>query len=560
MKLTQIRIKNYRSINDEVSLNFGGRTTIVGPNNSGKTNIVNAIQAFFSGVEENSYEISRDLPTGFAGKQTSIIASFEVDANADSGFLRTYSEAMDCLEVPKRVENIFQLFLYYSTTGKPVYQFFPNGKIKSKLSQRFRHQHNEAVRHVLNAFVCKNIPSVKDPEALFAALLLPYIKRSIAVVLEPHLPKIKRRLDEIADSINQVFKIGRLANISTALDVAGTIENTLSSFDFLLDDGIRMHARAKGSGLQAATILSSLKWIGAEERSRGRETIWLLEEPESYLHPELAKSCSLIIDDLSSSNTVVVTTHAVSFVGQNPIYIFETSASDTGTNIKQCRTYSEATASIRKALGLRYSDFFQLGRVSLLVEGVSDREILKWALHQIKPKKGNNELPLVRSATIMDFTGVTSLKDFLKHSYDFIRLEAATFTIFDGDEAGVDAANALNRYFSNKSIPFSVNKDYAVLPRGFPIEGLFPSAFISEMHEKHPTWFSVYNADINGTVLAFSIKDGSKSSMQNALMARAEEETTRAGNFFWAKDFIKLFALAETELNKKLRELEPSYQ
>nr|GEU28470.1 hypothetical protein [Tanacetum cinerariifolium] len=464
----------------------------------------------------------------------------------------------DCLESEKRQESTIQLFLYYSSAGKAVYQFFPNAKIKNKLTQNFRSLHLQAVQKILSEFSCKTIPSVKDPEQLFSTLLLPFIKRSVAVVLQPHLPQIRNALDEVSSAVNTVIELGKLKNIRVGIDVDENIDRMLSNFDFHIDDGIKTSANSKGSGLQAATILSSLKWIGTEERKNGRETIWLLEEPESYLHPELAKSCVAIIEDLSELNHVVITTHAVSFVGHQPDQIYEVAIGSAGTIAKQCQTYSEATSSIRKSLGLRYSDFFQLGKANLLVEGVSDREILSWALSRIKPHRGKNEFPLLRQATIMDFTGVSSLKDFLKHSYDFIRNEVATFIILDGDEAGVDAANALNRFFSNKAIPFSPNKDYAVLPKGFPIEGLFPDKFIVEMHENHPGWFSNFNADMHMNVLAFSLKDGSKGSMQRALMARAEKETEEVGNYVWAKEFILLFQLAEKQLARKIEEIFPS--
>ncbi|WP_432381191.1 AAA family ATPase [Duganella sp. P38] len=266
MDFFQIRIKNYRSIVDEISLGFGKKVTLIGPNNSGKTNIVNAIQAFFSGIEENSYQIKRDLPVNFGGKQTSIIASFSADKGKDAVFLKLYAEMQNCLEAENRQDDIFQIYLYYSSTGKPVYQFFPNVKIKNKLAHSFKTLHQRALRLVLASFCCKSIPSVKDPSALFSTILLPFIKKSVALVLEPHLPKIKSQLDEISNGVNSVLSARKLPNIKTAFDISETIENTLSNFDFQIDDGLRMSAKSKGSGLQAAAILASLKWIGAEEK------------------------------------------------------------------------------------------------------------------------------------------------------------------------------------------------------------------------------------------------------------------------------------------------------
>lgn len=42
MRISHVRIKNYRSIK-QLDLKPGGITALVGPNNSGKTNILNAL-------------------------------------------------------------------------------------------------------------------------------------------------------------------------------------------------------------------------------------------------------------------------------------------------------------------------------------------------------------------------------------------------------------------------------------------------------------------------------------------------------------------------------------
>jgi AAA15 family ATPase/GTPase len=134
MKPIRLRIKNYRSIKTEVTVNLDGGLTIVGPNNSGKTNILKALQLFFSGPNGSLYNTRRDLPFGSTNEQTSITIYFSYDTNKDSIFLDTYTKMLSHLEGSKQLAQEIPLFLYFTSTGKAVYQFFSNDKIKPKLS------------------------------------------------------------------------------------------------------------------------------------------------------------------------------------------------------------------------------------------------------------------------------------------------------------------------------------------------------------------------------------------------------------------------------------------
>ncbi|WP_246890084.1 AAA family ATPase [Pseudomonas chlororaphis] len=63
MQIISIRIKNFRTITTEQTLNIKNGLTLIGPNNSGKTNALLALYYFFTG-HDNKYNYSpgRDLP------------------------------------------------------------------------------------------------------------------------------------------------------------------------------------------------------------------------------------------------------------------------------------------------------------------------------------------------------------------------------------------------------------------------------------------------------------------------------------------------------------------
>lgn len=80
MKLKSIRIRNFRTIETEQHLDFERGLTIVGPNSSGKTNILRAIEMLFTGTENKyNYDVQSDLTFGVNSTQTGIIAVFDGD-------------------------------------------------------------------------------------------------------------------------------------------------------------------------------------------------------------------------------------------------------------------------------------------------------------------------------------------------------------------------------------------------------------------------------------------------------------------------------------------------
>ena len=54
MKLNTVRIKNFRTITSEQSIHIENGVTLVGANNSGKTNALLAIYYFFTGYENKA--------------------------------------------------------------------------------------------------------------------------------------------------------------------------------------------------------------------------------------------------------------------------------------------------------------------------------------------------------------------------------------------------------------------------------------------------------------------------------------------------------------------------
>lgn len=546
MKLKEIRIRNFRTIEAEQYLRIPGSMTIVGPNNSGKTNLLKAVQLLFTGLN-NSYGYTResDLTFGAGKSRTSIVATFDGDPRKEQDVYDAIDELHE-LQGTSRSGNQLNLTLYFTNTNTPVYSFFPNlkrPKVNAKAAQYSR-IHIWLVNRVLGDFSLHYVPSAKSVEQIYGELLIPFLRRRVSKVIEPHIASIQESLDEAASSLNQELLDAGLSNFFTSFSLPNqSIEKLVSGFDFLVSDPQKTPVQEKGMGIQTTVLLAAFRWITKQEISEGKSVLWLLEEPESYLHPSLAESCNTLLDNLATDSTVIKTTHSMAFVPQDPQYVSGTSLNDKKrTEIKRYETFTDAVSSIRSALGIRFSDFYNLAQYNVLVEGKSDREIFQWLLDRLPAE--NYQLKSLRKAKFEDFGGVKHLSGFLRATYQFIRNEYSCVAVFDGDEAGETERKLLQSYFGNCNIPFEANKQFVSVRSRFSIEGLFPDEWIKQIHEENPLWFDSFSVDALGNLEPFKVKDNRKSTIQNSLIAKAEDTQDLA----WANRFVAVFGVIDKAL------------
>lgn len=544
MKINKVRIKNFRSIKSEVTVDFNDYLTILGPNNSGKTNFLRAICLFFDAARHNTYSIEHDLPFGVTGAQTSIAISFNATRPYDKAIMEKYHAIIDLLEEEKDLGGTtLSLYLSFSPNGNPIYRFFTNDKVKANRKDDYRRLQDELVLEFLDSFSCKYIPSEKSTAKLFDDFLLPHLREYVGELLKDQSEKVTKALGLVSSSIARSLATAGLGNISCEFELPGnSFSNALSKFDFLINDGEKTQYYRKGSGIQAATTLACFKWVAERELQKKKSVIWLIEEPESYLHPALTDSCRKIIRDLSGISDVFATTHAIGFIPADHERALQTGhSSELGTTFSKFKGYAEATASIRNALGVRFSDYYHLAQFNIFVEGKTDKIIIEHLLSVIKPKGNSNKLEALRAAAIMDFTGTSSLKDFLKSTYSLMAKERSIVVIFDGDDAGLKASKDLNGYFGNKRILFSSNQEYILLPKRAPIEALFPQHWLEELALEHPTWAKI-ERDGMDEVVDFNMQGDKKMSIADWLISKSKAATEESGGTYaWAADFIKIF-------------------
>lgn len=550
MKLESIKIKNFRTIDTDLLIELQGGLTIVGPNSSGKTNILRAIEIFFTGFDNKyRYILSRDFPDRLDNGQTSLIGSIlleEIDAKA----LSLLKQLNECLEQPKDITNKVNVYLTFTRAGTPIYRVFSGDKYQSDKKQKFNEFQREFLLNFLDSFECHYVPSAKSIDNLYEELLLPFIKNSIAQKLEEKINDIESGLKVISNVIDKQLESVGMGHIKSHFRIPdNSLKNLFSSFEYHLSDPVLTEIERKGMGIQSAAIIASFKWISSEEKRQGRTPIWLVEEPESYLHPELSTACNSMLCSLSEEAHLVTTTHSLGFVPQDPRKLIGTKLHEGYTQVNKFDTYTGATKSIRDSLGVRFSDFCNLGLLNVFVEGKTDRELFQWVLDKIPIKaSGKYTWDNVRNTEFLDFGGTSALEGFMKATYEYVSKERPVVVVLDGDEAGDKTRKSLQQFLTNKGIMFECNKQFIILPKGFAIEGLFPHDWIIDAHEKHPTWITNFSTDLNNQLLPFTAKDETtKSQLREFLKRKVDDQKDDE----WANSFISLFERIEHALEEQ---------
>ena len=111
MKLHRITIKNYRSISKRTTFELGDFTSLIGPNNEGKTNILRALTLAFAIIREWKYRpIARRQLEGLYARRFFRQLKLDSETNliSDFDFDRDYPKNINKKKAIE-IELIFQL-------------------------------------------------------------------------------------------------------------------------------------------------------------------------------------------------------------------------------------------------------------------------------------------------------------------------------------------------------------------------------------------------------------------------------------------------------------------
>lgn len=528
IKLKSLEVENFRSIiGKPLQMDFDDLVVIVGPNNCGKSNILRALQLFFTGaVEGVPYSTEIDYPKSNAISQkvqTKITVTVQYEPSLDILIKKSLDEIESETDQLRLDDNLVRLRVSYSKNGVESWQFL--GK---KGARNIRKELIFKVRDsLLQSVVFKYIPVGRDSlESITQEISTELIKTifsgwsgavqkrkeindSITTLIGKLSPELKTSSNTVTGSIQQVFS--EVKNLELKLPFTN-LEEMLPNLMPVIKDTAETGLKSKGAGIQTSTLLFLLKYLADNhpQRHYARVTfIWAVEEPESFLHPTKQKSMADMLKGFSTEVQTLITTHCAHFVPKSDdgavTYVIDKEYDSPWSTIVLGNDYSLA----RQTLGVSLLDSMVLYPINLVVEGPSDEILINGALTILAEEVGINKAD-IKCFPAGNATSATFLFESMVNFSDDLTIVKL---IIDGDDAGKKALASLNGRARRDSHQWHANKDYFQLP--LDIENLLSDRVKRKIHQEKPSQISL-TEDLNGRITSFKVNENKKS---NALRA-----------------------------------------
>jgi predicted ATP-dependent endonuclease of OLD family len=352
MKIKTIKVKNFKSLKDTIEINLSQMCAIIGPNNSGKSNILNSIYKVigrdwvtvnqFDEDDVYNKDLDRDIDIELEFENPYKFYPFK---GADPGLISkikfTYCRyKVGEFKGQRRLEKScltkddkpVQVLAEKPKSGSPR-KYKPLITIPQELQENIPVIYIGADRNLKN-----QLPSSRN--SMLGSLLGEininfnnednvieilnqdgeYITTPRREVFNKHIQEAISVLktEEFLELEKQIMQ-NAMSQLGFELDEALEIYfNPLTSLDFyksleiwVKENNFNINATQLGSGFQNAIVISILKAF--EERKKSG-AIFLIEEPEMFLHPQMQRSLYKTLRKISETNQVIYVTHSANFI------------------------------------------------------------------------------------------------------------------------------------------------------------------------------------------------------------------------------------------------------
>jgi putative ATP-dependent endonuclease of OLD family len=448
MKLVSFAVRNFRSITGTSKLTIrDGMTTLIGPNNEGKSNVLSAMVVALEiatrfdeykylrggrlrllSRSTRPYQWSTDFPVGLQQSKPDGCSEFDMEFRLTSQEIDEFwNEIGSSLNgtLPVKItigptETTFSV----SKKGRGAKALTAKAsKIGTFIAKRLDLQHIPAVRPAAKAMgVVQSIVS-REFQGLLRNTEYQAAVNRIEELQAPVLHEISR---SIRDTLRVFLPEVRDVQVHVSRDAG--FRALTGACEVVVDDGSPTSLAAKGDGVQSLAALSLMRHA-SQTNSDGKIVILAIEEPESHLHPNAIHQLRGVLGEIAKLHQVIITTHCPLFVDRH----------EAKSNILVSKNRAKPAASIqelRQVMGVRVSDNLVAAEVLLMVEGEDDRRAIRVLLAHYSTK--------LRRALESGRLGIDTLGGGGNLTYKLTMAREAmcvTHSLLDSDQSGREAVS-----------------------------------------------------------------------------------------------------------------------
>ena len=475
MQITNLNIRNFKSIRNMRLRDIENALILVGKNNAGKSSILHALRAV-----NGSYEIT---PTDFNESMQNIEIEISLSITEDDkhrfhkkGIVSQYKkydlwEKDFCSKLPSYFDGLLTFTFIANKEGKIRYH---DGHKKN----------NKYIREVFPTIYWigteRDLWKIQEDLLLLQEDNLLKIMRTNCCIFDQAKPckhcfhciglinqKIPEALDAFEASKLFEYKLHQLnvdhfeKRVNESFQRNGGYEEIIFSMNYDVDQMLQINADAYnkerdttipverlGRGMRSIYMLSLLEAYVADENSI--PSIIMVEDPEMFLHPQLQKTSSEILYRLSQKNQVVFTTHSPNLLSNfNSRQIRQIILDDDAYSIAKEKT---DISKILDDLGYTAVDLMNVNFV-FIVEGKQDKNRLPLLLEKYYSEVYDSDGNLNRVA-IVTTNSCTNIKTYANLKYmNQVYIKDQFLMIRDGDGKDPDElGRQLCKYYDDRSL------------------------------------------------------------------------------------------------------------
>ena len=369
MIVSQISITAFKSIQSMDLPIDKNITVLIGPNESGKTNILKAIESFNLSNQLTVDQTCQYSELYTAGKPPVIgfeLTNFTKEESAKLAKLYEGFKAMDSFMLIKEGSgpNDYKIKtddkLLSIGNEKPLFDLLPKiiyfdkiQIIKDRVTLEDLQKGDRDYQTEINLL---KIGGVEDP-----------------IIIFEDSTRGRRALEETGKEITR--RIQETWTQAPSLEIKLRVNGNLMYIDFSDDTSVYDTPKSRSPGF-LWYLSFYINFIAKTNEAKANEFLFLLDEPGVHLHPSGQKDLTNLLENLSEKNQVIYTTHSPFMINRtHPNRVRVVEKTEAGTSVDS-EAYRENWRPLRQSIGLTVGDMFFFSSKGLAIELPSKKSSL----------------------------------------------------------------------------------------------------------------------------------------------------------------------------------------
>jgi len=265
------------------------------------------------------------------------------------------------------------------------------------------------------------------------------LKKVEAEIIE----EMKKEAHSVTDYMQDYASTLKAVQITPVVNWKDAIKGVDVSFQFEGDEKF-IPMSHKGTGYRRLFMVARFRYLA--EKSKGHNIIYLIEEPETFLHPTAQQDLLNAFKELSNDNQIIITTHSPIFAGAPSVKGVVLCSKANQSNYENATEENDNAFLLKiiEELGIKPSynlrdDFEKI----LFVEGPDDATFYKIICNKVLGRNLEDKVLVLP-------TGGSSIDSFINITY-FKKNGRELFLILDSDK-GLATKNPEKPLIQAKSI------------------------------------------------------------------------------------------------------------